>query len=374
MKMLDNVVKKLASNKAFFIGAVVIVLMTVICYVPAMRGGFIWDDDENVTRNMVLRSWSGLAEIWTNPRSTQQYYPLTHTSFWIQYQLWDLNPFAYHLANIFLHSLNAIILWFVLRRLSVPGAWFAAAVFAVHPVHVESVAWITERKNVLSGAFYFASMLAYIRFAGLDDLPKVPRYYWLALGLFVCALLGKTATATLPAALLILLWWKRDRLTLRDILPLIPLFILGIGMGLLTGHLEKHHVGAVGEEWNIPIINKILIAGRIPWFYAGKLIWPAPLIFNYPRWHINPLDIWQYIYPIGVIVLIVFLWVLRNIIGKAPLAAVLYFGATLVPALGFFNVYFMRYSYVQDHFQYLASVGVIALISGLLSAAAKRFN
>ncbi|MDH7482778.1 MAG: tetratricopeptide repeat protein [Armatimonadota bacterium] len=361
-------------NELSILGAVAIVLMVVVAYIPSLDGAFIWDDDANVTQNMTLRSWKGLVEIWTNLRANQQYYPLTHTSFWIQYHLWNLNPFAYHLANILLHALNAILLWFILRRLLIPGAWLAAAVFAIHPVHVESVAWITERKNVLSGAFYFASMLAYIRFAGLDGTSGSPRRYWMAFVLFICAVLSKTVVSTLPAALLILIWWKKGRLKWSDVLPLVPFFLLGAGMGQLTAYLEKHHVGAVGEEWNMPLINKILVAGRIPWFYAWKLVWPINLTFNYPKWHINPTEPLQYIYPIGVVILIVSLFMLRRVIGNSPLAAVLYFGVTLVPALGIFNVYFMRYSYVQDHFQYLASVGIIVLISGMLATVAKKFE
>lgn len=364
-------------------GVGLIVLMTLAAYSPAMHGEFLWDDDANVTNNMTLRSLHGLSEIWLNPRANQQYYPLTHTSFWIQYQLWELRPFGYHVVNVLLHALAAILLWFALRRLSVPGAWLAAAIFALHPVHTESVAWITERKNVLSGVFYLSALLVYLRFAqiGVDqpakDQPFAPRprrLYGLALVLFLCALFSKTVTSTLPAALLLLLWWKRDRLTRRDVLPLIPLLVLGFVAGQATAWLEKHHAGAIGEEWNLTFAEKFLVAGRALWFYAEKVFWPARLTFIYPRWHIDAGDVRQYLFPLAAVVVVVLLLLLRRRIGKGPAAAVLYFGIAVAPALGFFNVFFMRYSFVQDHFQYLASIGIIALAAGVLTTSFKRLS
>jgi protein O-mannosyl-transferase len=133
--------------------ALLLVVAVLIAYLPALQGGYIWDDNRYVTENPILPQPDGLAAIWTDPGATIQYYPMVFTTFWLEYRLWGLNPLGYHATNILLHALSALLLWAILRRLAVPGAWLAAALFALHPVHVESVAWVTERKNVLSGLF-----------------------------------------------------------------------------------------------------------------------------------------------------------------------------------------------------------------------------
>ena len=354
------------------LGAALIILLTIVAYIPAMRGGFIWDDDFYVTENQTLRSVGGLGRIWVQTGATSQYYPLTFTSFWVEYHLWKLHPLGYHLTNILLHALNAVLLWCVLRRLKIPASWWAAAIFALHPVMVESVAWITERKNVLSCLFYMLAMLAYLRFRPLTDQEASHvwewRFYPLVFVLFLCALLSKTVTCSLPAVLVLLLWWKTGRLEKRDALALAPLFVLGAALGFMTAWLEKYHVGAGGEEWTLSIAQRCSVAGRALWFYAGKLFWPRQLAFIYPRWEINASAVWQYSFPFAASVVLIALWSLRLRIGKGPLVAVLFFAGTLAPALGFFDVFPFRYSFVADHFQYLACIGLITL--GVSSGAA----
>ncbi|MCP4205294.1 MAG: tetratricopeptide repeat protein [bacterium] len=352
------------------LGAGALLFLIVLgSYWPVTRAGFIWDDDDYVSENDTLRDLAGLKRIWFEAGATPQYYPLVHTTFWIEYRLWELEPGGFHLVNVALHALNVLLLWTVLRRLSVPGAWLAAALFAAHPVHVESVAWITERKNVLSGAFYLLSLLTYLRFAKLDSPHPTGRRRWglyhLALILFCAALLSKTVTASLPAAILLLLWWKRGRPNRRDLLPLAPFFALGAGFGLVTAWLERTHVGATGDLWALTPVERLLVAGRAVWFYAAKLAWPARLSFNYERWNVDSSVWWQYLYPLAAVLLIVLLWQQRARIGRGPLVAALFFAGTLVPALGFFNVYPFRYAYVADHFQYLASLGPYAAVAAL---------
>lgn len=359
-----------------------IVALALLAFAPAMTGGFIWDDDDHVTDNANLRSASGLANIWLAPRTSPQYYPLVHTSFWIEHQLWGQAAPGYHVVNVLLHATAAVLLWRVLVLLQVPAALLAACLFAVHPVHVESVAWISERKNVLSMAFYAAGALAYLRWAlGRDhgaDRPPRPapgpaavvagiaggrRLYALALLLFAGALLSKTVTASLPAALLLVIWWKRGRLSARDVLPLLPMFALGIALGAFTAVWERDWVRAVGPEWDLSPLDRILIAGRAVWFYAGLLVLPVRLSFIYPKWTIDPRAAWQWAFPVAVLVALAVLWLMRRRWGRGPVVAALVFIGTLVPALGFFNIYPMRYSFVADHFQYHASVGLLVLIA-----------
>ena len=361
-------------------GAAFIVVATFIAYLPAIRGGFIWDDDVHVTDNVLLRSAEGLGLIWTRLGATPQYYPLTHTSFWIEYGIWGDRPTGYHVTNVALHVLSSLLLWRILHLLGLRAAWLAACLFAVHPINVESVAWVTERKNVLAGAFYFGAMLAYLRAsfeepgAALRSIRSAAAWsgYVLALGLFVCAVLSKTVAGTLPAALLLIIWWKTAAIPWPHVLLLLPMFGIAIVVGSITGWMERTQVGAVGPEWDFSWVERCLIAGRAVWHYAYKLVLPVNLTFIYPRWDIDAREAWQFLFPSGVLAVLVALFALRNRIGRGPLAAVLYFVGTLVPALGFVNVYPMRFSFVADHFQYLAGVGLIVLIAEGLARVARR--
>jgi len=383
-----NRIKNLLSNHRDIVVCLLFVTALMIVYIPAIKSGYIWDDDYYITDNLHLRSWDGLKNIWFKLGATPQYYPMVHTIFWLEYHLWKLNPFGYHLINVLFHAANAFLLWMVLRRLEISGSLFIAAIFAFHPVQVESVAWITEYKNTVSGFFYLSAILIYLRFYKLDETfgGKHPsddmnaetkdgrgswKLYVLCLLLYMCALLSKTVAATMPAVLILLLWWKRERLRLNDILLLVPFFLLSIVFGLVTIWVEKYNVGAIGEEWSLTFIDRFLVAGRALWFYAEKLLWPQKLTFIYPRWEINSAVWWQYLFPVTAASVMTALWLLRQHIGKAPLVAVLFFAGTLFPALGFFNVYPHRFSFVADHFQYLATIGIIALV---VSAAMKIYS
>lgn len=368
-----------------------LILLTVAAYWPATQAGFIWDDDDYVTGNETLRSASGLKQIWLEPGAVPQYYPLVHSTFWAEYHLWGLRPFGYHLVNILLHALGTVLVFLLVSRLGLPGglpgAWFAAVLFAVHPVQVESVAWITERKNVLSAVFYFAAFLAYVRFLGLPRNEAVQReetpregfpaegrrrlWYAAALFLFLCALWSKTVAASFPVAVLLLLWYRRGRVTRREALALAPFFLLGAAMGMVTLWMERVHVRAQGAEWDLSFMERVLIAGRAFWFYLTKLVLPVRLSFIYPRWTVDPTALLQLLPPLGALALFVVLWRRRDGMGRGPLAALAFFAVTVFPALGFFNTFPMRYSFVADHFQYMAALGPF-LLAGAGMAAASR--
>jgi len=352
-----------------FLPALALLVCTLVAYLPAAQGGFVWDDDAYVTENRTLRSAAGLGRIWFQVGAVPQYYPLVHTTFWLEYRLWGLHPTGYHLVNILLHAMAAVLLWHILRRFLPAGAWMVAALFALHPVHVESVAWITERKNVLSGVFYLAALLVYLCFdASRGRKPAEAQagrpawgLYALALLLFAAALLSKSTAATLPAALLVILWWQRRAAPWREMPWLTPFFLMGIGMGALTVWVERTVVGATGVDFDLSWGERWLVAGRALWFYAGKLVWPHPLIFFYPRWQIDTAAWWQHLFPVAALAVLVGLWLLRRRLGRGPAAAVMLFAGTLFPALGFIAVYPMRFSFVADHFQYLASIGLLVL-------------
>lgn len=332
-----------------------LVCTTLVAYLPALNGGLVWDDEHHVTAP-ALQSFEGLGKIWFQLGATAQYYPLLHSAFWIEHQFWGNSTFGYHLTNVLLHALSACLVVLIARRLSLKGAWLAGFVFALHPVCVEAVAWISEQKTTLSAVFYLGSALAYLHY---DNTRRRSRYL-LALGLFMLALLTKTVTATLPAVLLVILWWRRGRLEWkRDILPLLGWFPLGAAAGLFTAWVEKKYVGAEGGDYTLNIAQRFLLAGRAICFYAAKLVWPVNLIFTYPRWTIDPAQAWQWSFPAAVVVAAIGLGALAFRY-RGPLAGFLIFAGTLFPVLGFLNVYPFRYSWVADHFQYLASLGIIA--------------
>jgi tetratricopeptide (TPR) repeat protein len=362
--------------------ALVLVASTFVAYQPVWHAGFIWDDDAWTTEiSRLLRDVPGLLSIWCHPTALQQYYPLTATTFWLDYHLWGFWALPYHVENVLLHALAALLFWRLLWRLEVPGAWLAGAIFAVHPVMVESAAWVTERKNVLSLVLYLGALLAYGRWtsfwiAGDDSSPCAKRSpahwdgYGLAWLLALGALLAKTTAFSLPAVILLICWWKRGRIQwLADVLPTVPFFAIAIGMGLLTAWLERTHVGAVGPEWAIPFPERCLIAGRALVFYTGRLLWPVNLCFVYPRWQLDAHSLRQWLYPTVAVGTVWWLWVARGRIGRGPAAAAFFFIGTLLPVLGFMNAYFMRYSFVCDHWVYLPSLGLIALAAvGITSA------
>lgn len=349
-----------------------LILLAFAAYLPALQGGFVWDDDDYVSENPLLRDADGLRRIWTTTESPQ-YYPLVFTSFWIEYHLWGLSPAGYHAVNVALHALNAFLVGLLLRGLRVRGAWWVAVLFLLHPVHVESVAWITERKNVLSALFYLLALLGYLRF----DRGGKRRFYFLALGLFLCALLSKTVTATLPVVILLALLYRRKRVSRRDLLRLLPFFVLALGMGLLTVALEEEMVGVVRGEFEFGPLQRALIACRALLFYAGKLLFPWPLIFNYPRWNPDAGFLVWLAPACAVLAAAVSMVPLWRRGWRGTVLVLLFFAVTLFPALGLFNVYPFRYSFVADHFQYLASLGILVLVVQaailLAEAAARRW-
>jgi tetratricopeptide (TPR) repeat protein len=339
--------------------------VTILAYGPAFQAGWVWDDDSYVTANAALRTVDGLRRIWLEPGAVAQYYPVTFTSLWIEYQLHGLAPASYHATNVLLHAANAVLVGLVLQAAAVPAPWAGALLFAVHPLHVESVAWVTERKNVLSAFFYLLSLLALLGCRDASDRRAArSAWYVAALGCFALALLSKTVTSTLPAVYLALRWWRTGRIARDDVIAMLPFVVGGVVAGTVTAGLERWHVGAEGAFWNQTFGERMLIAGRALWFYTGKLLWPRPLVFIYPRW---PLDVGspvQWALPIAAAVGGLGLLAARERIGRGPFAAALAFAVTLGPALGFVNVYPMRYSFVADHFAYLASVPLLALVAG----------
>jgi tetratricopeptide (TPR) repeat protein len=366
---------------------VLVVFATLVGYLPALRAGFIWNDDAYVT-SPHLQSLHGLEQIWFNVGATEQYYPLLHSAFWLEHRVLGDNPAGYHVLNLLLHIGATILFAAVLLRLlcgrgdlpagsAISGtcspaiaAWLAAAFFALHPVHVASVAWVTEEKNTISTVFYLAAFLVYLQF----DETRRPRHYFFALALFFLSILSKTATVTLPAALLVVFWWRRGRLSWRiDVRPLAPWLLLAAAAGAFSSWVERFHLGgegmgAQGAEFELSPVGHVLLAGRAIWFYLGSLVWPFGLNFIYPRWPIDGTLWWQWLFPLAVVAALAWFWGMRRR-SRTPLAVLLLFSGTLFPVLGFVSLYGALYSRVWDHWQYVADLAPLAFAGiGLASA------
>ncbi len=354
----------------FWLGAAALIVIGFVSFLPAVWAGFVWDD-ELVHSNPLLESANGLWRIWTDPYSSAEkdprYWPILYTSFWIEHQLWGAAPMGYHIVNLALHALNGVLVWILLRRLGVPGAWLAAAIFLAHPTRAEVAAWVIERKGLLSSTFYLLSCLAFLRF--FDTRKR--GIHAVSLLLFVCAILTKPTTVTLPAALALWVWWKRDEPELRDWAALIPFFTVSAGAAAFTVWFAGEFSLALP---GLSPLERFLVSGRAIWFYAEKIVWPFHLMAIYPRWPIDTASAAPYLFPAAAFLAALGLWIARGSIGKAPLVALLYFILTLAPVLGVVEFSFMIESYVADRFLYLPGIAPIALICAAVAIGARRWG
>ena len=371
-----------------------IVLLAAIAHFPGLRGEYIWDDNEWLTDNTRatqnvhekvgydIQHWETFSRLWT-PGLTPHFFPMVTTSYWIEDKLWGVGapgpggtirvpPVGYHIDNLLLHIGSALILFQILRNLRMPGgvgaAWLAAAIIAIHPVTVESVAWIAERKNTLCGIFFFASAYFCLRWFGLygEDVPARRRDRALGILFFLAAMLSKTTACFLPPALLVMAWWKRGRISKDDVVKSVPLFVVALVLGGMSVYFEKTVAGTTGPEYEFSQLQRIVIAGNAFWFYIEKLLWPWPVMQIYPRFDIhahtpiaNPL---LYIAPAAFAVVVGVLVGFWKWLPRGPLAAILIFAGGLFPTLGFVSFFTMVFSFVADHYQYLAMPAIIVLV------------
>ena len=356
-----------------------------VVFWPGVLGAFVWDDSVFLLEaEPVRQGLGGLRDIWFNPSTMVEghYWPLVYSSFWLEHKLWGFDPMGYHATNVLLHCINTLLLWRLAGRLALPGAWFVAALFAVHPVHTEPVVWIISRKDLLGSLFYLLAAGCWLQWRSLQDerlrrgkkrpgrgkgnivlkLGSNPTTMYMAmLLLFVAGMLSKSFVVTLPAALLIWAWWKHGRVTAADVMHTAPLFLIGIA--IVAADLSFYFGRAVLDfDYFLP--QRLIIASKSLWFYASKLLWPHPLPVIYPRWDVNPQQLLNWLPLLGALVLALGLYLARERIGRGALAGALFFAVTLSPVLGFANNSYMGISFVADRYQYLASAGLLAVFTG----------
>ncbi len=340
-----------------------LILSVILAYTPVWKAGFIWDDDANLANNPCIAGPLGLKEIWTT--SAADMGPLTFTTFWVEHALWGLEPLPYHLVNVLMHGACVLLLWRVLRHLRVQGAWLGAALWALHPVEVESVAWITELKNTESGLFFLLSILFFVRWLRAKELDGTTGGGWnYALTLFFAALAmaSKSTVAILPVVLCLCAWWMEDRCHWRNLARVVPVFLMSIAASIFAVWIQGLQLARVTDpQWVRTWPQRLVTAGDAVWFYLGKLLWPHPLITIYPRWQIDAGQWFSYLPLLAVIVFLSIFWLKRELWSRACFFAFAYFTAALLPVLGLIDSYLFEYSFVFDHLQYLASIGPLAL-------------
>ena len=359
------------SRQREWLWAFLLIALVLVSYARVFNAGFIWDDESHLTQNPCIVGPLGLKEVWTSGRAV--YYPLVLTTFWILHKFVGLSPWPYHLLNVLLHAGSAVLLWQVLRQLNARGAWLGAALWALHPVMVQSVAWVTELKNTQSGFFYLLSVFCFLKSSAAIQGRAISGSLWrrtgehrsllfaLSLAFFILATVSKPSVVMLPVVLFLCIWWRAGRPHWHDVVALVPFVLISALASVWTIFEQKFHAGATGTEWAQTWPDRLIIAGRAIWFYLAKLIWPHPLIFIYPRWEIDSAQATAYLPLLAALAGLLVLWLNRAKWSRAVFFAAAYYVVSLFPVLGFFSVYFFRYSFVSDHFQYLASMGPLAL-------------
>jgi tetratricopeptide (TPR) repeat protein len=385
------------SWQQMWLWSLLLIGLVFVAYARVFNAGFIWDDESHLTQNPCVVGPLGLKEVWTTARAV--YYPLVLTTFWALHKVVGLTPWPYHLVNVLLHAGSAVLLWHVLRQLNVRGAWLGAALWALHPVMVQSVAWITEVKNTQSCLFYLLSIFCFLKWSQASRIDQVSQehdaanqpkavsidfqqrtgdrslmFFVLSLCFFLLATLSKPSVVMLPVVLALCVWWQTGRIRGRNVSALVPFIVISAVASLWTIFEQKFHAGAIGAEWAQSWPERLIIAGRAIWFYLSKLVWPGPLIFIYPRWEIDSSQLSAYLPVLAALAGLLTLWWLPAKWGRAAFFAAAYYVVSLFPVLGFFDVFFFRYSFVSDHFQYLASMGPLALLGAGIVTAIGRFG
>jgi Flp pilus assembly protein TadD len=356
--------------------AAALFVLALLAYMPIFPGTFLMDDLRLVqTENPLVNGHLSPTSIWFGMD-----FPLSSFMLWLEWLTWGKNPGLYHAVNLALHAFSAVIVWRILKRLRIPGAWLAGAFFAVHPVCVNSVARIAEIKNTLSLPFFLLSALCYFRYevSALypSDRQKGGRYsnalfYAVSLIAFVLALLSKTSTIMLPIALLTCAVWQRGKLHFRDLIHTGPHFLLAFWFGLMSVWFQAHQALAGVTLPPAGFLERLIIASRVFWFYLGKALLPVNLGLVYPRWKVDPDSAAAFLPLAAICAAFILLWHFRRSWGRHIFFGLGCYLALLFPALGFFDSQFLTRWQVSDHLQYLPLIALVSLATAFLSAGPK---
>jgi len=351
----------------------IIFAVTFWIYWPALHGDFVWDDGWYLATNPLMIDRDGLWKFWFHPGSWVEYYPIQETVQWLQWQLWGDATLGYHLTNVLLHILNALLVWRLLTKFRLKYAWLGGLIFAVHPVQVESVAYISELKNTLSLPFFLLAMCRWIDF----EEHQRDKDYYVALVLFLTGMLCKITMAPFPAVMLLYAWWKRGRIQWIDFKRTVPFGIISVVLGLTTiwagdtyrafGHEQPEIIPMGGFLYRLDGV------GLISTVYLARFFLPLDVMLVYPQWRVNPHALIEYVPWLIFGGGIYWLWKKRQNWGKHVLLGLGFFLLNLAPFLGFIPVSYMSFTWVMDHLLYLPIVGLIGLIIAGIGDFQRRF-
>jgi tetratricopeptide (TPR) repeat protein len=335
-----------------------LLLVVVGCWVfwPALHGGMISDDDLLVTFNPDLRSLSGLGRIWF-ARPSSDYWPLTWSLLWGEWHLWGNHPLGYHLCNLLLHLFSGCLIWQLLARLGMRWGWAAGLLFVVHPLTVESVAWISEIKNTLSLPLFLLSVDHFI----VSESGEKKADYWWSFGYYVAAMLSKTSVVMLPVVLLLYLWWRKRTVSSGDFYRLLPFFAVALAFGVITLHFQTVHTPLDPVVNDRGLITRVVGAGVIAFFYLGKFFFPVLLLPTYERWSVHPLTLLQIATIPALVFGLGYCWANRASWGRHALLGFGFFLVNLAPVVGILNMALMNITWVADHLVYLPMIGLVGI-------------
>jgi len=358
----------------FFPGAFLLLVLLAIAYQPVWNAGFVWDDPEQLVNNEAVKRPDGLKLIWTMVGLSPQYYPLTFSAFWLQHKMWGMNPRGYHVVNVLLMWVVSVLLWRLFRRLGSPVAWWGACLFALHPVNVMSVAWVTELKNVLSGTFILLSIGAYL--PALENRGRISwRRISIVFGLYALAMFAKTASSFIPVTILLLHAWKGVRVSFRTGALIAGMVFVAISLSVVTIKWEAITKLAVSTDFDLTAAQRWVIFGQSFWFYLYKVLWPVDLCFFYERWAVaaSP-SIWQQMIPLSVLGLWVALWLKRKAWGGGAWAVMTHYALTTAAVILFHVLYMTRYTWVTDHWQFFGLLGLIPALTTLMHQRLRQYS
>jgi protein O-mannosyl-transferase len=330
-------------------------------FAPALRGDWLMDDDMYLANNVLLHDPARLWKIWFAPGSLIEYYPIEASVQAVQWHLWHLDTLGYRLTNVLLHIVSALLIWRLLGKFEMRYAWLGGLLFAIHPVVIESVAWISELKNTLSLPPFLLAMCAWLDY---EDRGR-PRDYALALVLFLIAMLCKISMALFPLVILLYAWWKRNRIGLGDLKAAALFFAISLVLGLTTiwagnffrvSHLQSSQNPDIGG-----FAVRLALAGESILFYFFKCLWPVEMIPIYPQWRVDPHAFISFLPWLILVAAISSLWYARATWGRHALLGLGFFLINLLPFVGFNSITYMAFTWVMDHFVYIPLIGLIGL-------------
>jgi protein O-mannosyl-transferase len=342
--------------------AAVIALAAFWVFWPARNGQWIGDDSLYITSNPLLNDPARLWKAWFHPGSFVEYYPIEQSFQWAQWQLWHNETLGYHLTNIVLHVISALLIWRLLSRFGLRLAWLGGLIFAVHPMMVDSVALINELKTALSLPPFLLAMEFYI------DYEEKGRWrdYGLALGLFVIAMLCKITMAAFPVVILLYAWWKRKRIGWRDLVASAPFFAVALILSLLTIWSGEWYGQLLGASTDLTSQSgwwfRLVLAGQIICFYLSRCLLPFAPMPIYHRWTVDPSAPGQFLPWFIICGMIFYLWTKRETWGRHALLGLGFFLIMLGPFLGLHWISYMNETWVLEHLLYIPIIGPIGLV------------